>query len=97
MAAFDHIARFAPRRWAVYATCQTDPVEFAEWVRAKGYDWRPVAVAPERLATAVANIQPVVVIIDPRLPRPLALERQARAAALGETFVALDPAFPLAS
>jgi hypothetical protein len=77
-------------RWAIIATYDQDPIDFAVWVRAKGRDWRPVAVNPERLAPAVANLQPNLVVIDSRVPRRDDLARMVRAASAAETAIA-DP------
>ncbi|HEX6513588.1 MAG TPA: hypothetical protein VF157_14895 [Chloroflexota bacterium] len=75
-------------RWAIFATYERDPVDFAQWVRGKGNGWRPLAVNPERLHTAVTNLQPNLVVIDPRVPRHLALARTVRSASAAETRIA---------
>lgn len=76
--------------WAIIATYDQDPIDFAVWVRAKGRDWRPLAVNPERLAPAVANLQPNLVVIDARVPRREDLARMVRSASAAETAIA-DP------
>ena len=75
-------------RWAIFATYEQDPIDFAMWVRAKGRDWRPVAVNPERLGSAVASLQPNLVVIDSRVPRRDALARMVRSSSAAETAIA---------
>jgi hypothetical protein len=75
-------------RWAIFATYEQDPIDFALWVRAKGRDWRPVAVSPERLDSAVASLQPNLVVIDPRVPRHDALARMVRSSSAAQTTIA---------
>jgi hypothetical protein len=75
-------------RWAIFATYEPDPIDFALWVRAKGRDWRPVAVDPDRLGSAVANLQPNLVVIDSRVPRGDALANMVRASSAAETAIA---------
>ena len=67
------------RRWALFATLESNVSEFAEAVRSAGPDWKPVTVAPERLKTAVRAIQPRVVVIDARVPGHQALCREVQA------------------
>jgi hypothetical protein len=75
----------AARRWAVYVTYDDDPLEFADSVRERGAEWRPVAIKPERLEPAVRNLQPNLVVIDPRVPRAKTLVGVVRAASMAET------------
>ncbi|HVA25415.1 MAG TPA: hypothetical protein VMW62_13610 [Chloroflexota bacterium] len=75
-------------RWAIFATYEQDPIDFAQWVRAKGRDWRPVAVNPERLGSAVASLQPNLVIIDSHLARRVDLARMVRSSSAAETAIA---------
>lgn len=75
-------------RWAIIATYDQDPIDFAVWVRAKGRDWRPVAVDPERLAPAVACLRPNLVVIDSRVPRTDDLARMVRSSSQAETAIA---------
>jgi len=76
------------RRWALYVTYDPDLSGFASSIKAKGPDWRPVAVNPERLADAVTRIQPSLVLIDPRLPRAGNLAAMVRARSMAETRIA---------
>jgi hypothetical protein len=84
-----HSRLSAVRRWAVYVTYDEDPLEFAKSVRARGDEWRPVAVKPERLEPAVRSLQPNLVLIDPRLPRARSLVGLVRAASAAETGVGI--------
>ena len=93
IAAFDRLVGMSPRRWALYATNEIEPVSFANWVQARGAEWRPVAVSPERLATAVRSIQPALVVIDPRVEGCQFLERSVRRSLATEAFVARRPLF----
>ena len=77
-------------RWAIFATYDREPINFALWVRAKGREWRPIAVDPDRLQSAVAMIQPNIVVIDPRVPRRDRLEGVVHASCAAETTVATD-------
>ena len=89
LAQIEREPRRAPshRCWAIYATNDPDPVQFADSVASRGGDWRPLAVQPERLQSAVANLQPQLVVIDPRLPRAKALARMVQAASFAESAI----------
>jgi hypothetical protein len=82
--------RPAENHWAVFATYERDPVNFAQWVRAKGRHWRPVAVAPERLQSALSSIQPNIVVIDRGVPRRHQLEGLVRASSIAEMAIASE-------
>ena len=56
------------RHWAVYVSAESDPTAVADAIVARGQDWRPLAVRPERVTAAVAAIQPALVVVDSRLP-----------------------------
>ena len=68
--AYDQVHRKlnSPRFWAMYVSPTDDPIEFADAVRARGPNWRPIVVRPERLAVAAGAIQPALVVIDAELP-----------------------------
>ena len=84
-----HSRLSAARRWALYVTYDDDPLEFANSVRARGAEWRPIAVKPERLEPAVRSLQPNLVLIDPRLPRARSLVGLVRASSAAETGVGM--------
>ena len=75
-------------RWAIFATYEPDPIDFALWVRAKGRDWRPVAVDPSRLGSAVANLRPNLVVIDSGVPRRDALATMVHSSSTAVTAIA---------
>lgn len=80
--------------WAIIATYDRDPIDFAVWVRAKGRDWRPVAVDPERLGSAVANLRPNLVVIDSRVARRDDLAQMVRSSSTAETTIASPAELP---
>ncbi|HLY67702.1 MAG TPA: hypothetical protein VKU60_19345 [Chloroflexota bacterium] len=60
----------ALRHWAIYVSSDA-PAEgssVADAIVARGPHWRPVAVRPERMLTAVSAIHPALVVVDSRLP-----------------------------
>jgi hypothetical protein len=66
------------RRWAVFVSRDADPAPFAQAVAARGRDWRPVVVDPERSLAAVAAIRPALVVVDSRVGNASALARLIR-------------------
>ncbi|HEY8694906.1 MAG TPA: hypothetical protein VIR57_19420 [Chloroflexota bacterium] len=76
------------KRWAIFATYEQNPIDFALWVSAKGRDWRPVAVNPERLSSAVASLRPNLVVIDSHVARRVALARMVRSSSAAAIAIA---------
>ena len=66
-AAYDRVK--ALRHWAIYVSSSPDAGLVADAIVARGQQWRPVAVQPERAMTAVAALNPALVIVDSRLPQ----------------------------
>ncbi|HLG72858.1 MAG TPA: hypothetical protein VK009_20765 [Chloroflexota bacterium] len=78
--AYDQQHRQAPgpRQWAVYVSAEADASAVANAIVARGDSWRPVAVAPERMAAAVCAIRPALVVVDERLPHSTQLVEDLR-------------------
>jgi hypothetical protein len=68
----------APRRWAIYVSSDANLAPVADRIRARGSDWRPIAVSPERMFPALEAIHPVLVVIDSKLRDGCQLAAAAR-------------------
>jgi hypothetical protein len=70
----------ALRQWAMYVSSgtQAEAGGVADAIVARGQQWRPVAVGPERVTTAVNAIQPALIVVDSRLPDPQRVVEEVR-------------------